>query len=188
MTTSIPVVYQQFSPPDQEPSQNRSDYTKVQHDAASFHTKNSIVALIPALVTSIFLGSNCDIIGRRPLLVLPFLSKVVRYSLMLIIVSRDLSDAWLLVVHAIEAVFGSSGLVLLSAFAYITDCTDGSTRTRAFLLTEGIVFLARIVSVLAVGIWLRFYFYTAPLSVCLGLSVIGLLYALFVQPESVENV
>jgi len=187
-TTSRPVFYWQFPPPDQRPSPSRSDYTKVQHDAASFHMKNSIVALIPALVTFIFLGSNCDIIGRRPLLVLPFLGKVVWYSLMLIIVSRDLSDAWLLAAHAIEAVFGSSGLVMLSAFAYITDCTDGPMRTRAFLLTEGILFLVRVVPVLAVGIWLRFYLYIVPLSVFLGLSVIGLLYALFVQPESVESV
>jgi hypothetical protein len=188
MTTSMPVFYWQFPPSNQQPSQSRPDYTKVQHDAASFHTKNSIVALIPALITSVFLGSNCDIIGRRPLLVLPFLGKVVWYSLMLIIVSRDLSDAWLLAAHAIEAVLGSSGLVMLSAFAYITDCTDESMRTRAFLFTEGIAFFVRIVPVLAVGIWLRFYLYTVPLSVCLGLSVIGLLYALFVQPESVENV
>jgi len=187
-TTSIPVFYRQFPRPYQELPQSRSDYTKVQHDAASFHMKNSIVALIPALVTSVFLGSNCDIIGRRPLLVLPFLGKVVWYPLMLIIVSRDLSDAWLLAAHAIEAVFGSHGLVMLSAFAYITDCTDGSMRTRAFLLTEGIAFLARVVPVLAVGIWLRFHLYIVPLSVCLGLSVIGLLYALFVQPESVESV
>jgi hypothetical protein len=78
--------------------------------------------------------------------------------------------------------------VMLSAFSYITDCTSGSTRTRAFLLTEGTAFLARIVPVLAVGIWLRFYLYTTPLSVCLALSVVALLYALFVQPESVETV
>jgi hypothetical protein len=187
-TTSIPLLYWQFPPPNQDSTQGRPDYNIIQHEAASFHTKNSIVALIPALITSVILGSNCDIIGRRPLLVLPFVGKVVWYSLLLIIVSRDLSDGWLLGAHAIEAVFGSSGLVMLSAFSYITDCTSGSTRTRAFLLTEGTAFLARIVPVLAVGIWLRFYLYTTPLSVCLALSVVALLYALFVQPESVETV
>ncbi len=187
-TTSMPLFYWQFPPPNQYPTQGRPNYNTIQHDAASFHTKNSIVALVPALVTSVLLGSNCDIIGRRPLLLLPFVGKVVWYSLMLVIVSRDLSDGWLLGAHAIESAFGSSGLVMLSAFSYITDCTYGPMRERAFLLTEGIVFLARIVPVLAVGIWLRFYLYTVPLSVCLGLSVIALVYALFVQPESVESV
>jgi len=119
---------------------------------------------------------------------LPLLGKVVWYSLMLIIVSRNLSNNWLLGVHAIEAVFGSNGLLVLSAFSYITDCTYGPMRTRAFLLTEGLLFLARIVPVLSVGIWLRFYLYTVPLSVCLVLSVVALLYTLFIQPESVESV
>jgi len=187
-TTAMPLVYWQFPPPYQGPTQGPPNYNMVQHDAASFHTKNSIVALVPALVTSILIGSNCDIIGRRPLLLLPFLGKVVWYSLLLAIVSRDLSDGWLLGAHAIESVFGSSGLVSLSAFSYITDCTNGSRRTGAFLLTEGIVFLARIVPIIAVGIWLRFHLYTVPLSVCLGLSMIALVYALFVQPESVESV
>ncbi len=188
VTTPRPEYYWQFPPPYQEPSQGRPDYSVVQHDAASFHTKNSIVALVPALVTFIFLGSNCDSIGRRPLLVLPLIGKVVWYSLLLIIVSRDLSDAWLLAAHSIEAMFGSGGLVMLSAFAYITDCTDVLKRTRAFLLAEGINFIARVVPVLGLGIWLRFYLYTTPLSIFLGLSVIALLYALFVQPESVESV
>lgn len=107
---------------------------------------------------------------------------------MLIILSHNLSDGWLLAAHAIETVFGSNGLVLLSAFAYITDGTYEPMRTRAFLLTEGITFLARIVPILAVGIWLRYYLYTTPLSICLGLSVIALFYAIFVQPESVENI
>lgn len=187
-TTPAPVFYNQFPPMDAMPTQSHPGYTAVQHAAASFHTKNSVVALVPALFTFLFLGSNCDSIGRRPLLVLPFIGKVVWYSLMLIIVSRNLSDAWLLAAHAIEAVFGSSGLVMLGTFAFITDCTHESTRNRAFLVIEGVSFLTRTIPVLAVGIWLRFYLYTVPLSVCLGLSVIALLYALFIQPESVESV
>jgi len=186
-TTPMPMFYGQFFPPNQDPSHSRPDYSIVQHASASFHTKNSLVGLIPSLVTFILLGSNCDFIGRRPLLVLPFIGKIVWYSLLLIIVSRNLSDAWLLGAHAIESMFGSSGLVMLSAFSYITDCTYGPMRTRAFLFTEGLVFLCRIIPVLAVGIWLRFYLYTAPIIVFLVLSVIALLYTLFIQPESVES-
>ncbi len=187
-TTSMPAFYWQFPPSNGGSSQGRPDYSMVQHDAADFHRKNSLVALIPAVVTFILLGSNCDFIGRRPLLMLPLVGKVIWYSLMLIIVSRDLPDNWLLAAHAFEAVFGSNGLVILSAFSYITDCTYGSMRAGAFLWTEGLVFLARIVPVLSLGIWLRFYLYTVPLSVCLVLSVVALLYTLFIQPESVESV
>jgi hypothetical protein len=48
--------------------------------------------------------------------------------------------------------------------------------------------IARIIPVLAIGLWLRHHFYIGPLSVDLALSVIGLFYALFIQPESVESV
>jgi len=167
--------------------QLRSDYTLVQRDASSFNVKNSIATLVPSVVSFILLGSNSDIIGRRPLLVLPFLGKVFRYSFMLIIVSRDLSNTWIIANHALEAMFGSGGLVILGALAYITDCTNEG-RTRAFLLTEVMTVVARIIPVLAVSLWLRYYLYIVPLSVTLALSVIGLLYTLFVQPESVESV
>jgi hypothetical protein len=187
-TTSIPTYYRQYPPYHRQLWQRQSDYILVQRAAAKFHTKISIASLIPGFLSFILLGSNCDTIGRRPLLILPLVGKVIWHSLMLIIVSRDLSDTWLLIAHAIEASVGSSGLVLLSAFAYITDCTVGSLRTRAFLITEGTAFLIRVVPILAVGVWLRFYLYTVPLSVCLGFSVVALLYALFIQPESVESV
>lgn len=186
----VPIMYWQIPHPNQNPLQHHPDYNLVQRDASRFNVKSSIAMAIPAFIIFILLGSNSDFIGRRPLLVLPFCGKVVRYSLMLIIVSRDLSDNWLIATYALEAMFGSSGLVLLSALAYITDCTNKSneSRTRAFLVTEVMVVIARIVPILAVSVWLRYHGYTVPLSVDLTLSMIGLFYALLVQPESVESV
>jgi len=185
-TTPAPIMrmfYWQLPPS----GRNRPDYDLVQRETASFNVKNAFATLIPSVVTFIIFGSNSDIIGRRPLLVLPFIGKIVRYILMIIIVARDLSNTWLIVTHAIEAIFGSSGLSLLSAFSYITDCTD-KTRTHAFFLTEIMLVIARIIPILAIGLWLRHHFYIGPLSVDLGLSIIGLFYALFIQPESVESV
>ena len=92
-----------------------------------------------------------------------------------------------MVAHACEALFGSFGIVMLSALAYITDCTHESKRTRPFLIAEVVTLVARVVPVLAVGFWLQYFLYTIPTSVCLGLSVIGMLYVLFIQPESVQN-
>jgi MFS family permease len=189
-TTPAPFMrrfYWQFPFPRQNPSQQSADYNLVQRDTATFNVKNAFATLIPSVVTFIIFGSNSDLIGRRPLLVLPFIGKIVRYILMIIIVARDLSNTWLIVTQAIEAIFGSSGLSLLSAFSYITDCTD-KTRTRAFFITEVMLVIARIIPVLAIGLWLRHHSYIGPLSVDLGLSVIGLFYSLFIQPESVESV
>jgi len=182
-----PIMYWQYPPPNQNPLQSHPNYNLVQRDAARFNIKNSIAMLIPALVTFILLGSNSDTIGRRPLLVLPFFSKVLRYSFLLIIVSLNLSDAWIIATQAVEAFFGPEGLVLLSAFAYITDCTNES-RTRAFFITEVVIVISRVIPVLALSLWLRHHLYTVPLSVDLVLSVTGFFYALLVQPESVDAV
>jgi F0F1-type ATP synthase assembly protein I len=187
-TTPMPMFYADFFQPDQPQPQVYPDYNLVEQAASKFNVKNSIATLVPALVTFILFGSNCDMIGRRPLLLIPFLGKIVRYSLMLVIISRDLSDTWLIATHALDAAFGSQGLLMLSAFAYITDCTLASTRTRAFLLTEVIGVVVRIVSMLILGLWLHRYLYIVPISVYLALSVIGLLYVLFVQNESIESV
>lgn len=165
-----------------------ADYNLVQKDAAQFNVKSSLATLFPSLFSIILLGSNCDTIGRRPLLLLPFIGKTIRYSIMLIVVTRDLSDLWIIVAQSFEALFGSFGIVMLGALAFITDCTDDSERTRPFVITEVLALVARVVPVFIVGLWLKRYRYIVPLSVCLGLSIMGLLYALFVQPESVRSV
>ncbi|CAF3371831.1 unnamed protein product [Rotaria socialis] len=165
-----------------------SGYNMVQKAAAKFNVKSSSATLIPSLFAIVLLGSNCDTIGRRPLLFLPFIGKIVRYTLMIIIIARDLPDGWLIACQAVEAFFGSFGIVMLSALAFITDCTHESERTRPFLIIEVIVLVARVVPVLAIGLWLQHSLYIIPLSVCLGLSIVGMLYVLFIQPESVQTV
>jgi hypothetical protein len=191
-STSTPMLmhYWPFPPRIQQPSQHGSDYNHVQSAVSKFNIKNSLITLFPALVIFILLGSNCDVIGRRPLLLLPFVGKIIYNSLMLIIIVRDMSDAWLLVSHALDAGFGSHGLVMLSALAYISDCTSKSDRTRAFFILEVTMVVTRVAPMLALGLWLRYHphMYIVHISVFLVLSVIGLLYVMFIQPESVKNV
>ena len=186
-SNNMPIPYWEY-PQQPFPSYNRPDYSVVQRATASFQIKNAFATIIPSIIMFMLLGSNCDVIGRRPVLLFPFLGKVVRYALMLVIIARNLSDAWLIAAHALEAVFGSSGLVILSAFAFITDCTDDATRTRAFLITEVLMIVARIVPIISVSFLLRRSLYMVPAGVGLGLAVLGVLYILFIQPESMESV
>jgi hypothetical protein len=172
----------------QDYAPNGANYNMVQEDAAKLNIKISLTGIIPSLFAIVLLGSNCDTIDRRPLLLLPFFGKVARYSLMLIIISRDLSDTWLVAGRACEALFGSFSIVALSAFAYITDCTHESRRTRPFLFTEVAMLVARVVPVVTVGLWLERFLYIIPTNVCLAFCTIGILYVLFIQPESVQSV
>lgn len=187
--TMIPMFYWEYSYFDFQPNFpiQYPDYSHVQRDAARFNVRNSIATLVSSVFTFILLGSNSDLIGRRPLLVFPFIGKIIRYTLMLIIVSQNLSNNWIIITHVLEGVFGSGGLIVLSSFAYITDCTNQS-RTRSFFIAEIVIVIARIIPVVGISLWLRYYLYIAPLSVNLALSIIGLFYTLFIQPESVEIV
>jgi hypothetical protein len=188
-STRMPTHYWPFPPYIQQSSQEHPDHNRVQTAVSQFHIKNSLATLFPALVVFILLGSNCDIVGRRPLLFFPFVGKIIYNSLLLIIISYDLSDVWIVVSHALDAGFGSHGLVVLSALAYISDCSVKSERTRAFFILEVTMVFMRVAPMLAVGLYLRryHYLYTIPISVCLVLSVIGLLYVMFIQPESVVS-
>ena len=58
----------------------RSNDNRVQTAAAKFHINNGLVNLLPAILAFLVLGSNGDFIGHRPLLVLPFLGKIIRYN------------------------------------------------------------------------------------------------------------
>lgn len=192
---SQPIIYYwlplQFIPQaSPRQSQQNADYNLVQMAVAQFNVKNSLVTFFPSLISFMLLGANCDTIGRQPMLLLPFLGKMVDMALMLVVVTRNLSDAWILVAHALEALFGSAGLLMLSAFAFITDCTLESNRTRAFLITELVLVIVRVGPSLGLGFWLRQYphSYVAPIIVSLVLSTIGLLYVLLIQPESVQSV
>ena len=185
--TMIPMFYWDWEYSYFDFQRQYPDYSHVQRDAARFNVRNSIATLVSSVFTFILLGSNSDLIGRRPLLVFPFIGKIIRYALMLMIVSQNLSNNWIIITHVLEGIFGSGGLIILSSFAYITDCTNQS-RTRSFFIAEIVIVIARIIPVVGISLWLRYYFYIAPLSVNLALSVIGLFYTLFIQPESVEIV
>ncbi|CAF0774375.1 unnamed protein product [Didymodactylos carnosus] len=111
-------------------------YNMVLTAAAKLNIIISAVATIPSLISFILLGSNCDIIGRKPLIIIPFIGKVLRYALMLIIVQKNLADVWIILVSVIDGLFGTAGLVIVSSFAYVTDCTTLKNRTKVFVIAE----------------------------------------------------
>ena len=130
----MPMYYWQFPPGIQLSSREQSGQNGVQTGVSQLHIKNSLATLFPVLFVFILLGSNCDIIGRRPLIFLPFVGKIIYYSLFLIIITYKLSNIWIIIIHALDSGFGSNGLVVVSALAYISDCSVASDRTRAFLM------------------------------------------------------
>jgi MFS family permease len=157
---------------------------KVQKSVSHLNIIMAGVGALPAVLTYIILGANSDRIGRKPLLILPCIGRIIRFSIILALVELDLSDTWLIISNVIDGLFGSNGVLLLGAIAYITDCTTDSQRSRAMLLEEAAVALTRIFPLLGIGFWLQKHGYTLPIAINLGINIAALIYILILQPES----
>jgi len=139
---------------------------------------------VPGVLSYIILGSNCDQIGRKPLLILPCIGRIIRFIILLLLVQFNLADIWFIISNIIDGFFGSNSVLLLGAIAYITDCTTNKERSRAMLLEEAAVALTRIFPLLGLGFWLQNHGYTLPAAINLGLNIAALIYIFIVQPES----
>lgn len=142
------------------------------------------VGALPAVLTYIILGSNCDRIGRKPLLIIPCIGRIIHFLIILLLVELDLDDFWFYIANAIDGFFGSNSVLLLGAIAYITDCTTCKQRSRAMVLEEAAVALTRIFPLLGLGFWLQNHGYTLPVAINLGINVAALIYIFLFQPES----
>ena len=157
---------------------------KVQKSVSHLNILMAGVGALPAVLTYIILGANCDRIGRKPLLILPCIGKIFHYIILLLLVQLDLSDVWFIIANLVDGLFGSNSVLLLGAIAYITDCTTTSQRSRAMVLEEAAVALTRIFPLLGLGFWLKNHGYTLPVAINLGINVAALIYIFAIQPES----
>ncbi|CAF1214988.1 unnamed protein product [Rotaria sordida] len=157
---------------------------QVQKSVSHLNIMMAGVGALPAVLTYIILGANCDRIGRRPLLILPCIGRIIRFTIILLLVELNLSDIWLIISNVVDGLFGSNSVLLLGAIAYITDCTTENQRSRAMLLEEAAVALTRIFPLLGIGFWLQHHDHTLPISINLGLNIVALIYIIILQPES----
>jgi MFS transporter, PCFT/HCP family, solute carrier family 46 (folate transporter), member 1 len=167
---------------------NDSSYAQlsiqVQTSASRLHMIIAGLGALPALVTYVILGSNCDRIGRRPLLIIPCLGRTIRYIILLLLVQFNLSNTWLILSNVVDGLFGSNSVLLLGAIAYISDCTSNQQRSRAMLLEEAAVALTRIFPLIGLGICLQHHQYTLPIAMILFMNIAALIYIFVCQPES----
>jgi hypothetical protein len=57
----------------------------VQSATARLNVYIYLAATLPAIITSMILGSNCDRTGRKSLIALPFIGKTLRYILLTVV-------------------------------------------------------------------------------------------------------
>ncbi|CAF1050338.1 unnamed protein product [Didymodactylos carnosus] len=100
----------------------------------------------------------------------------------------NLSNIFIIISVILDGIFGTSALTILSAFAFVTDCTTLKQRTSAIIITDVSITMARVVALVGLGYYLKYYGYLIPSCVTLGLSTLGLVYSLLFQRESNQTV
>jgi PCFT/HCP family folate transporter-like MFS transporter 1/3 len=160
----------------------------IQASTARLNVFLSLAATIPAILTSIFLGANCDRIGRKSLIIIPYIGKIIRYSILTAAAYYDLSDIWIILSVMLDSFFGTAALNILSSFAYVTDCTNEKVRTSAIIIADVCIGSSRFIVLLSLGIYLQHPYFVQSMVFTLLLSLGGFVFAIFLQPESKLNV
>lgn len=156
----------------------------VQASTARLNVYISLAATIPSILTSIVLGANCDRIGRKPLIALPYLGKTIRYIILTAVAYYDLSNIWIILSVMFDGVFGTAALNILSSFAYVTDCTTKKTRTVGIIIIEVCITCSRFIPLLSIGIYLQQPKFVQTMIFTLLLSLFGFVLCVVLQPES----
>jgi len=160
----------------------------VQESTARLNVYISLASTIPALLTAILLGSNCDLIGRKPPITFPYIGKITRYFILTAAAYYNLADLWIILAVMLDSAFGLAALNILGSFAYITDCTNEKTRTSAIMITDVCIISSKVLPLLTVGIYLQHPHYIQSMIFTLLLSVAGFVFCIVLQPESNLNV
>ena len=161
---------------------------QIQASTARLNVYLSLASTIPAVIMSILLGSNCDQIGRKPLIVLPFFGKIIRYAMLIATAYFNLSDLWIILSVMFDSLSGTAALSILSSFAYVSDCTTEKTRTSATIITDVCIASCRVIPLLTFGFYLQHPRFIQSMVFTLLLSFIAFILAIFLQPESIVHV
>jgi hypothetical protein len=84
----------------------------------------------------------------------------------------------------LDSAFGTTGLSVLSSFAYVSDCTNEKTRTSAIIITDVCIGIGRFLPLVTMGIYLQHPNFIQSMVFTFLLSVGGFVFCVVLQPES----
>ncbi|KAJ5902858.1 hypothetical protein N7495_003386 [Penicillium taxi] len=105
-----------------------------QADQSKFFVYNQVISGILGAISTPFLGSLSDLIGRRRIMALAVLGPLFSQCLTLFVMRHaDTVDMnWLLVGYAVDGLSGSMIVAMSTSSAYITDIAHHTDRPRLF--------------------------------------------------------
>ena len=158
----------------------------VQKSSSEWIFYNTVAYSVPSIVTSLFLGSWSDKIGRKFAILLPLVGLGVEAISSLINAHYfSAPPVYLLYGNILSGMFGGFSTILMALFSYIADITkDKKKRTLRIGLLESMTFFGGATGELISGVLIEKLGFMAPFIIILSLVVITTIYVVLVVQES----
>lgn len=147
----------------------------------------NLSGLLVGLFSVTLLGPWSDHVGRRPILILPFIGLTLQVGVYLLVMYLELHVGYLLIGRVLAGLTGDFNTILAGCFAYIADITDRESRTFRVAVLEACLGIAGMVASILGGYWRKSQGYINPFWLALAVNIFTAFYVYFCVRESVKD-
>lgn len=156
--------------------------------ASVINLSSSLALSIPSFLLSGLYGSIADKYGRKVCIVVPLLGYLL-YTIVLVYIQLYQPRYFAELIIGCAAIMGCTGsfaVFQMAVFAYAADITTTCREQRGnvYSLLEACLFFAKIVGPLSAGLYAQSHGFLLPLVFSACLCTLGILWVIFVMPES----
>jgi PCFT/HCP family folate transporter-like MFS transporter 1/3 len=138
-----------------------------------------------SIFTSLLYGAYSDVVGRRPILLLPSIFGIIKFTINASVIYFNLPLYIFVVSACLETMGGGFYTLSLGVYAYLADSTTAEKLGLRMTVVDGIMGLSIGLSQIGSGFSIRHlgYFYTYL--ILGGFVLVNLIYAIFFVPETI---
>jgi len=155
---------------------------ETQRRVSELKVYEGLIMNVPSILFSLVAGNLADSRGRKLVIALPFIGNILSYAwLLIVVIFWETFPATYLLIAGVSGLTGGYMCLNIGLYSYIADTSSPTNRTLRMSILTGVFSLGYVIGVQIGG---RVTNYVVIFVVALALSVLGLLYALFVLKES----
>ncbi|XP_056415088.1 proton-coupled folate transporter [Hyla sarda] len=147
----------------------------------------NLSGLLVGLFSVMLLGPWSDHVGRRSVLIIPFIGLALQVVIYLVVMYQELHVGYLLLGRIIGGITGDFNMILAGCFAYIADITDRPSRTFRVAILEACLGIAGMIASIIGGHWRKMQGYINPFWLAFAVNIFTAAYVYFCVRESVKD-
>lgn len=163
------------------------DGSEISSKASMINIYMSIASYAPTILMTGLYGSVANKYGRKPVIGISLIGILLSIASSLIVVVFQPSNFVPIVVLGafFMGICGGYSTFIMAIFSFASDTTADDTEGRklSYPITEGAIFLPKLIAPISAGVIASIYGYSYPLIVGMGFSIVAFLWVLFI-PES----